>query len=187
MDEKTTKASLCYQIIEHKANANSVLQALTGIVGFPFTTIVDVGVIPAIYDPLCNGIREVYGYQPIDSDDVLSIVSNIYKEILMDLVMDKILGNVPLIGIYFNGICAKHMTWRLGILFAMLSARGEEVVSSNASECMKLIRLTFPQEKALSFTTPDKIHFMRLVTAISDSTPNDFSSTINKGLSAMEQ
>ncbi|MDP3114396.1 MAG: Hsp70 family protein [Candidatus Cloacimonadaceae bacterium] len=186
MDDFKAHAQACYAIIEGKASSNQWVQGISGIFGFPFTLAADVGVVPGIYAPLWTEIRSIYGHVPVSMDSAGPVIKNIIPEVLSDLLLDKALGQIPLIGIYFNIICAKHMTWRLGTLFSMMSARGDDIVSDNITNCMKLIRMLFPQQGQFSFTTPDKNAFIRLVTSVSDISPVDYKTKINKGLLAME-
>lgn len=114
-------AKKAYELINEKASSNILIQGLTGLMGFPFTLIADGAVIFTHYGTLLNEIRSMYGRSPVSEAVVGTIVKGISSELLFDVVADKVLGQVPLIGIYFNAICAKTMTWRLGILFTMLS------------------------------------------------------------------
>ena len=109
------KAEKAYKLIMSKAKNNSIIQGLSGIAGFPFTIGVDVAVIPTIYIPLWNEIREIYGYDKLETEKMIPILKPILPEIFTDLALDKFAGQIPLIGVYFNAICAKTMTWRLGI------------------------------------------------------------------------
>ncbi len=186
MDEFSNKAQKCYQIIGNKSSSNQMIQGLSGIFGFPFTLAADVSVIPGIYVPLWSEIRAIYGLLPVSTDSAVPVIKNIAPEVLSDLVLDKLLGNIPGLGIYFNTICAKHMTWRLGTLFTMMSARGSDIVSDNIAECMKLIRMLFPQQGLFSFTTPEKSTFVKLVMSVSDVSPFDYKNKIYKALASMQ-
>jgi hypothetical protein len=186
MDEFKTNAQACYAIIQGKASSNQWVQGISGAFGFPFTLAADVGVVPGIYAPLWSEIRAVFGMSPVTLDAAGPVIKNIIPEVVSDLLLDKVLGQLPLIGIYFNVICAKHMTWRLGTLFSMMSARGESIVSDNVSSCMKLIRMLFPQQAQFTFTTPERNAFIRLVTSVSDVSPADYREKIKKALLAME-
>jgi hypothetical protein len=186
MDDLTNRAEKCYGIIDGKASSNQWIQGISGVFGFPFTLAADVGVVPGIYAPLWSEIRAVYGQLPVVVDAAGPVITNIIPEVLSDILLDKALGQIPLIGIYFNAICAKHMTWRLGTLFSMLSARGEDVISGNIADCMKLIRILFPQERQFTFTTPDKNTFIKLVTSVSGASEEDYQTKITNALKAME-
>lgn len=172
------KAEECYQIIMKKAEDNSIAQSLSGIAGWPFTIATDIAVIPLIYVPLWDRIRELYERNGTPQDAATRIITGTLSEIFVDIALDKILGNVPLLGIYFNAICAKTLTWRLGTLFAMLSARGEELDESVIKESMILIRRTFPQDDMFKFITPNKRDFIKLVESFTDLSKEDYKNRV---------
>lgn len=152
-----------YSMIEDKEITNTVVQGLSGFFGGMTTWIADVGVIAVIYAPMISKIRIIYGRKPIPESVLPDMLKNIGKEILYDILFDKILGNIPLIGIYFNAICARNLTWRLGILFCMLSVRGEDIDSSSITDSVKVIRKNFPQKSMFGFNKPKYDDFKNLV------------------------
>ena len=175
-----------YTLIESKASSNVLIQGVSGLLGFPWTLAVDGAVIFTHYGPMLNGIRSLFGRSAISDDDLNSIIGGITKEILFDIVTDKVLGQIPLLGVYFNAICAKTMTWRLGILFSMLSARGDTIDKDSVGDAMKLIRLVFPQQDAFKFTQPDYQTFEKIVSSVEDNTQSEFSDKIQTALSVFE-
>ena len=156
-------SAAAYKLIEEKANSNTLIQGLTGLVGFPFTLLADGAVIFTHYGAMLNEIRALKGYGPVTSDVIKPIVTSISSEILFDLIADKVLGQIPLIGIYFNVICAKTMTWRLGILFAMLAQRGEGLSGEDMNYLARKIRTQFPQSDAMTFKQPGYDAFDKLL------------------------
>ena len=175
-----------YEIINEKASSNIVIQGLSGVLGFPFTLLADGAVIFTHYGTMLNEIRSLYGRTPVSESVVSSIVKGISNELIFDVVADKVLGNVPLVGIYFNAICAKTMTWRLGILFAMLSARGEAIDDSTVADTTRLIRNVFPQTDAFKFQQPTYPTFEKLVTSVTDNSMEQFNRKISKALDAFD-
>ena len=157
-------ASAAYKLIEEKANSNTLIQGLTGLVGFPFTLLADGAVVFTHYGAMLNEIRALKGYPAVTADVIKPIVYSISSEILFDLVADKVLGQIPIIGIYFNVICAKTMTWRLGILFSMLAVRGEGLDGEDMKALARRIREHFPQSDAMTFKQPDYDTFALLLT-----------------------
>lgn len=192
MNLSITNAEKSYDLINSKATNNGWIQGLSGVAGFPWTLVADAGVIPGIYWPMWNNIRAFYGHEPVSEDAAVQVIKGILPEVLADFLLDKIAGNIPLIGIYFNAICAKAMTWRLGILFSMLSARGNDIGQVSIGQCMALIRNMFPKrdiykykkpdwsdlfksaKEILQFVTPDKSKFVTMVASVSNDTPADF-------------
>lgn len=168
------RARKAYEIINAKANSNATLQGLSGVFGFPFTLLADGAVIFTHYGTMLNAIRNLYERAPVSEAAITSIVKGISKELLFDVVADKALGHVPVFGIYFNAICAKTMTWRLGTLFAILSARGEAIDDYEVKDVVKLIRMAFPQTDAFKFQQPTYPTFEKLVTSVAEDNVEQF-------------
>lgn len=181
----SSQASQCYDIIEAKATSNTFIQGFSGILGIFTTLAADVAVIPTIYAPMWDEVRRVYGLGPVEEGSAKTVIMKIWPEILSDIAFDKVLGNVPVIGIYFNAICAKAMTWRLGTLFAFLAARGSEVPEASVKEAMALIRHMFPQKEMFSFTTPNKQNFLKLVESVNGNTVEEFNSKVSQALNLL--
>jgi hypothetical protein len=179
-------AEQAYHIIQKKSEDNTIAQSLSGIFGWPITIGTDIAVIPLIYVPLWDKLRELYSRSNVAQDAVVNIIKGILSEIFVDIAFDKFMGNIPLVGIYFNAICAKTMTWRLGTLFTMLSARGEEVDGLNVKETMALIRQIFPQSDMFKFVTPEKEKFLKLVNGINNLDPEDYNRKVDKMLDMMD-
>lgn len=187
MDSYIYLAEQAYSVIQKKSEDNTVAQSLSGIFGWPITIGTDIAVIPMIYVPLWDRIRELYGRSNIAQDAMMNVIKGIISEIFVDIAFDKFMGNIPLIGIYFNAICAKTMTWRLGTLFTMLSAHHEDVEAVNVKDCMALIRKIFPQGDMFKFTTPEREKFLKLIDGISNTNPEDFNRKVHKMLDMMDE
>lgn len=177
-----SQASLAYSAIARVSGSNTFIQGLTGIFGFPVTLIGDVAAITHHYRPLWNEIRVIYGYDEFYGNDAKTVIKNVLPELFVDIAVDKILGQVPIAGIYFNAICAKALTWRLGALFSMLSSRGSAIPDESTADAMRLIRLVFPQRDMFKFVTPDKAKFIQLVTAIDGESEAEFDRKIQAAL-----
>jgi hypothetical protein len=178
-------AMRAYDLIEAKASSNAFIQGLSGVAGFPFTIAVDAGVVPLIYGRLWGEVRALYRQPPITSEQVTGILPGILQEVLVDVAFDKVLGNLPLIGIYFNAICAKTLTWRLGTLFTMLAARGPEVPETGVVEAIRLIRHVFPQRDMFSFANPERQVFMDLVSGMAATKAEDFERRVRRALEVL--
>lgn len=186
MNTSPALAQKSYEIINSKASSNIAIQGLSGVLGFPFTLLADGAVIFTHYGTMLNEIRSLYGRTPVSEAVVTTIVKGISSELIFDVVADKVLGNVPLIGVYFNAICAKTMTWRLGILFTMLSARGEAIDDATVQDTTKLIRMVFPQTDAFKFQQPTYPTFEKLVTSVTGNSMEQFNRKISKALDAFD-
>lgn len=173
-----------YDLIEKRAHINAGAQALSGFFGVFTTLAVDAAVIPLIYIPMWNDIRTLFNQPPIHQDQATQILASLVPEILSDIVFDKIMGNVPIVGSYFNAVCAKQMTWRLGMLFSMLAARGQEVQHIECTRVMTLIRQLFPQRDMFTFSNPEYAKFTTLMTTVEGCTTDQFNRKIEKALAA---
>ena len=187
MEQSIEKVKTAYSIIEMKGNSNMFIQGLSGLFGFPFTLIADGATIFTHYGDMLNKIRDLYNRKVVDEELVSGIVSGMSSELLFDIVADKVLGNVPIIGVYFNAICAKTMTWRLGIAFTMLSARGDEINPTSVKKMTKLIRLVFPQNDAFAFKQPSYETFEKLVLSVEENSQAQFENKIIKALEVFDE
>lgn len=173
-----------YDIIEGKANSNSLIQGVSGVLGFPFTLMADGAVIFTHYGTMLNEIRRLYNRSTLNEEVIITIIKGIKEEILFDIVADKVLGQIPLVGIYFNAICAKAMTWRLGILFSMLSSRGEAINEQKVREATKLVRMLFPQNDSFKFKQPSYPTFEKLVVSVYENAEDEYNNKIGRALDA---
>lgn len=171
-----TREARVYDIISNKAGSNTAMQGVTGWFGFPFTLFGDMAVFFTHYGPMLNEIREVYGRQPMSSEYLLPVIKGCRDELIADIVIDKVIGNIPIIGFPANMIAAKALTWRLGILFGMLASRGEEINQENVASAVRLIRILFPQKDSIMFRKPSAAVVVRLLRAVEGDTMEAFES-----------
>ena len=180
-----TKAMQVYDYIQSKASSNEFIQGLSGLLGFPWTLIADTGVIFTHYGPMLNSIRSSYGRDSVSAEVIIPIIDGCKSEILADIIMDKLIGQIPIVGIASNVMCAKTMTWRLGLLFGMLSARGENITAENAKNAMRAIRMIFPQKSMFTFSTPSIETVEKLLTKFEDCSEEDFGNKVGQILDAL--
>lgn len=181
-----SKEARVYEIIEKKAGSNIAMQGLSGLLGFPFTTIADVGVVFTHYGPMLNEIRCVYGRREMSKDTLTPIIKGCSSEILSDMLLDKILGQIPVLGFGTNMLCAKAMTWRLGLLFGMLSARGESINEESVKNCTRLIRELFPQKDSLLFKKPSIVVVEKLLNNLEGNSQQSFDQKVLSMLDSLE-
>lgn len=177
---------MTYKLIKSKANSNAFIQGVTGITGFPSTLVVDGIAIFTHYEPLINDIRKLYGRGEFSAKDLSPLIGSLVKELLFDVVADKILGNVPIAGAYFNAVSAKALTWRLGMLVTIISSRGETFNKETISSVIKLIRYITPLNELLKFKKPDRDVFKRIVTSVSGNEMSEFDNKVLTALKAFE-
>ncbi len=181
----TLQNAKVYDIINSKAGSNTTMQGISGLMGFPFTAIMDIAVFFSHYGPMLNEIRAVYGRTPIDKEDLGHIIKGCKQELLADMVLDKFIGNIPILGLPANMICAKSMTWRLGLLFGMLSARGEKINQDSVLLAVRLIRTLFPQTDSLLFKKPSAVTVEKLLSGVAETSVETFDAKVSRVLDEM--
>lgn len=174
-----------YDIINRKAGSNIFMQGLTGWMGFPFTLFADAAVFFTHYGPMLNDIRAVYGRKPVSSEYITPIIKGCKDEVISDIIIDKVIGNIPIIGLPANMIAAKAMTWRLGILFGMLAARGEEINQQNVENAIVLIRNIFPQRDSYFYRKPSVENVEKLIRSVEGDTFDTFDLKVSRILDAV--
>lgn len=174
-----------YDIISKKAASNIFMQGLTGWMGFPWTLFADGAVFFTHYGPMLNEIRAVYGRSPMNAEYLGPVLKGCKSEIISDIVVDKVIGNIPVIGLPANMIAAKAMTWRLGILFGMLAARGEGIRQENVEHAIVLIRTIFPQKDSYFFRKPSVENVEKLLRYVEGDTFDSFDDKVSRILDAV--
>mgnify|MGYP000529984447 CR=1 FL=1 len=186
MAVKSKKHSYAYDLIEKKSVSNIFIQGAGGVLGTISTFGADIYAF-RIYSELWDEIRIIYGHQPFELDEVSAIIPKLGKEIITDIALDKVLGYVPIIGVFTNAICAKTMTWRLGILFAILSSKGD--ILPGDDEIIKavcLIREMYPQKDMLTFVTPKKDAVIKILLSIENNTDKKFKEKLDRAYAAFD-
>lgn len=174
-----------YNAINDYANSNIGLQGLSGLIGFPATIAIDGAIIFTHYAPMVNKIRQVYGLEPFSREDIISVIKSISADILMDLMLDKAVGQIPIVGVYFNAICAKAFTWRLGILFSILSCTNEKD-ETYIKKYSEFIRSVFPQKDIFKFKKPSYETFKKIISSTSNGDLDVFRDRVNEAMKAFE-
>jgi len=159
---------MVYQKTEALANGNAVVQGASAIVGFGMNLVVDIGAIP-FYIDLWNRIRKIYGRGDITAFAAKEYLKNNVGFLAQDLLWDKAIGSIPLIGIPFNIAFAKALTWRLGAWFGLISALGEDSEQDEIiiRATMELTREIFPSiGTVFSFRAPDRQVFISFIASM---------------------
>ena len=78
------------------------------------------------------------------------------------------------------------MTWRIGILMTMLSARGESIDDVAIKDSMIVIRNIFPQVDMFKFAQPDYATFEKMIVSVSNDTIEEYNKKIKKAMDAFE-
>lgn len=182
MDNKARKA---YDLIQEKANSSMFVEGLSGVAGFPWTVLADSAIVFTHYAPMVEEIRKIYGRSSITTDTLLPMMTALKEDIVADILLDQIAGQIPLIGIYFNLICAKAMTWRIGLLFALVSSRGDAVDIGSLQDAMRLIRQLSPQSGIFKFNQPRFEDFRTVEASVRDKSISTYKDILAKVLSNM--
>ena len=160
MDTNTKKA---YELLQKKSDSNELIQAVSSVLGFPYTLLADAGVYFTHYVPLLNAMRKIYGREPVEDNTVIQVLKECKSEIFADILFDKLIGQIPVVGIAANIMCAKTLTWRFGTLFAMLAAKDSEIREADVIGAVRKIRKEFPQRNMFTFQKPMPTVFDHLV------------------------
>jgi len=178
--------SSAYKLIEEKSINNTFIQGAGGLLGTVMTLSADIYAFK-IYSNLWDEIRELYGHEPFKAEEISSIIPKLGEEIISDIALDKVLGYIPIIGVFTNSICAKAMTWRLGILFAFLSSRGSDLPEDEeVIKAVCLIREIYPHKDMLTFSTPDKASVLHILSGVENNTAKAFKDKIDEALAAFK-
>jgi hypothetical protein len=180
------KADLSYTIIQSKALGNMALQGAGGIFGTWVSLSIDAITLFTHYGDMVNKIRHIYGRAPVVMEDLKPVLGSLTKELIFDVIVDKGLGLIPIFGIGPNVICANAMTWRIGIVFTMLTSRGDDFCEDTISNCVELSRKVYPQEDAIRLKKPSKEVFFSLVKSVEDVTHEEFKDKIGSAISMFD-
>ncbi len=167
------QAELAYEIIKGKTLANCAMQTASGVLGGGSALAADLIAVAAFYVPMWNEIRAVYGCGTIGMAEIMTVLKSAGPYLAADLVMDKVFGPIPVLGMPINYFCAKVMTWRLGTLFTFFASRGEGVNPNLAAWASQFMIDVFPRG-AFSFTkVPSRQHFVDFVSNASGDSDYD--------------
>ena len=179
--------SQTYSEISSTANSNAAIEAAGSIFGMGINLVLDVATIGTHYIPMVNKIRRLYGKAPWSLEEFATLLKAIKGEILFDFVFDKALGTIPLVGTYFNYICAKSMIFRVGMLCAMCSCLKNDVTDIETfTKTSALIREVFPQKSVFKFATPDYNTFKKLMLSVMNNTVVDYETKLKRAMAAFD-
>lgn len=142
---KHERAAQVYEKTCSLANGNALAQGASGIFGGGVNLLVDAAAIP-FYVDLWNEVRRIYGRGEITLDAAREYLRPNLTFLVQDLVWDKAIGSIPIIGIPFDIAFGKALTWRLGAWFGMLAALGADSNGDAelAQSTLALVKLVFP-------------------------------------------
>lgn len=180
------RAHRVYDIVESYAVGNSIGQAISGFFGTFVSWTAD-GAALYLYLRMWNSIREVYGKDALGAGKAFEYIRPAIAIIIGDLVADKFLGDLPLIGAPVNFVLARITTWRLGVVFGMVSAISDDdaVIAQTVA---RLIPELFPAKGILGgiFQTPNRDVFIRAIASVDGITKEQVEERVEKILSGLE-
>jgi hypothetical protein len=94
---------------------------------------------------------------------------------VQDVVWDKAIGSIPIIGIPFNIAFGKALTWRLGAWFGMLAALGTGTGADAelSRSTLALVKQVFPTDGSVfSFSAPDQEVFVAFIASVDGLSPD---------------
>ncbi len=165
---KHERAARVYEKTRSLANGNALAQGASGIFGGGVNLLVDAAAIP-FYVDLWNEIRRIYGRGEITLDAAQEYLRPNVTFLVQDLVWDKAIGSIPIIGIPFNIAFGKALTWRLGAWFGMLAALGADGSSDTelTQSTLALVKLVFPADGGVfTWNAPDEEVFVAFISSV---------------------
>ena len=174
MTHARLRAEKIYEMTASYAGGISKLQGASGIIGSGFNLFVDALMLP-IYKRMWDDIRKQYQRGEIDGVKAIAFIRHNWMLLLTDLVVDKGLGSIPIVGIYFNYRMAQALTWRLGAWFGLMSALGESVSNDVFNQMsFALVRKLFPFKQArVRFIAPERHLFVEFISAVDGMTQEE--------------
>jgi hypothetical protein len=189
MDVEAAKRARAQQVYDRTrtlATGNLIAQGASGFFGFAANLLVDAAAIP-FYAQLWNEIRDIYGKGEITAEATRAYVKPNIGFLAQDLLWDKIVGSIPIIGVPFNIAFAKALTWRLGAWFGFLSAiDGEDDVEALTAATMDLVREVFPSSRSVfDFAAPDRDVFVEFIASVDGLTTDEVQDRTKAALDAL--
>jgi hypothetical protein len=168
------------------ATGNLIAQGASGFFGFAANIFVDVAAIP-FYARLWSEVRGIYGKGEITAEAARAYLKPNVGFLAQDLLWDKIVGSIPIIGVPFNIAFAKALTWRLGAWFGFLSAiDGEDDDEALTEATMQLVREVFPSSRSVfDFAAPDRDVFVEFIASVDGLTTDEVQNRTKAALDAL--
>jgi hypothetical protein len=184
---KHERAGRVYEKTRTLANGNALAQGASGLFGGGVNLLVDAAAIP-FYVDLWNDVRRIYGRGEITLQAAQEYLKPNLAFLVQDLVWDKAIGSIPIIGIPFNIVFGKALTWRLGAWFGMLAALGADSGGNAelAQSTLALVKQVFPVDRSMfSWSAPDHEVFVAFISSVDGLTEAEAQSRTEAALRAL--
>ncbi|MGY1618143.1 hypothetical protein ACI797_15495 [Geodermatophilus sp. SYSU D00691] len=181
------RAEQVYERTRNLATGNLLAQGASGFFGFGVTLLVDAAAVP-FYANLWSEVRAVYGKGEITPEAAKAYLKPNIGFLAQDLLWDKVIGSIPIIGVPFNIAFAKALTWRLGAWFGLLSAiAGDEDRHALTRATMQLTREVFPSSRSVfDFAAPDRDVFVSFIASVDGLTTDEVHDRTRRALDALQ-
>ncbi|WP_448625124.1 hypothetical protein [Geodermatophilus sp. URMC 64] len=184
---KRARAQQVYDRTGSLATGNLIAQGASGFFGFAANLLVDAAAVP-FYAQLWNEIRGIYGKGEITAEAVKAYLKPNLGFLAQDLLWDKVVGSIPIIGVPFNIVFAKALTWRLGAWFGLLSAIADDDSEALTRDTLRLTREVFPSSRSVfDFAAPDRDVdvFVSFIASVDGLTTDEVRSRTERALQAL--
>ena len=183
---KRGRATQVYERTRTLANGNAIAQGASGLFGGGLNLLVDAAAIP-FYAELWTDVRRIYGHGEITRQAAQDYLRPNLSFIVQDLVWDKAVGSIPIIGIPFNIAFGKALTWRLGAWFGMLAALGAASGDAELGQStLALVKQVFPADGSVfTFSAPDREVFVAFISSVDGLTEDEARSRTDAALRAL--
>jgi hypothetical protein len=183
---KRARATQVYDRTRTLATGNLIAQGTSGLFGFAANLLVDAAAIP-FYAQLWSDIRSIYGKGEITAEATKAYLKPNLGFLAQDLLWDKVVGSIPIIGVPFNIVFAKALTWRLGAWFGLLSAiAGEDDSEALTRATLQLTREVFPSSRSVfDFAAPDRDVFVSFLASVDGLSTDEVRDRTERALQAL--
>lgn len=186
-EQAVSRAGEVYERTRRLANGNMWVQGASGVFGSGLNLVVDAVLIP-FYAELWNDVRQVYGKGKITVQAAKEYLRPNIMFLAQDLLWDKLVGSIPIVGIPFNIAFGKALTWRLGAWFGMLSATSTEgpADAQLTRTSLELVKAVFPATSdVFAFKAPDRDVFVSFIASVDGLAPSDMADRTTRALDVM--
>jgi hypothetical protein len=183
---KRARAAQVYDRTRTLATGNLIAQGASGFFGFAANLLVDAAAVP-FYAQLWTEIRGIYGKGEITAEATKAYLKPNLGFLAQDLLWDKVVGSIPIIGVPFNIVFAKALTWRLGAWFGLLSAiAGEDDSEALTRATLELTREVFPSSRSVfDFAAPYRDVFVSFLASVDGLSTDEVRDRTERALQAL--
>jgi hypothetical protein len=163
------RAARVYSIINDYTRGNMFIQGLAGLFGSGVPVITDVAAV-GLYAVMWSDINSVYGHKAkFGWSELWTMIKGSWLVFAADIGVDKLIEQIPVLGIPSNVLAAKILTWRIGYYLGVISALGAYAGTAKQGENAKLIAeyssTIFPRS-VFTLSSPDQQVFIETLAQV---------------------